>query len=159
MKTGIIRRIDDLGRLIVPKEIRRELRIKEGDAFEISIVGNDTVVFTKYSPLFDSNSFLVERVEKVLNCQGMVFGIYDDCRIKKLSKKCSVSDSVVFPQIVPNTWIDKAYEKMSSFSDGDITVYPIFTDENYGYIAVVGVGSDFIKGVVKMVIAELGGKI
>lgn len=46
--TGIIRRIDDLGRLVVPKEIRRNLRINEGDPFEI-YTDNDMVCFKKYS--------------------------------------------------------------------------------------------------------------
>ena len=47
--TGIIRRIDDLGRLIVPKEIRRTLCIHEGDAFEI-FCDKDSVIFRKYRP-------------------------------------------------------------------------------------------------------------
>lgn len=51
--TGIIRRIDDLGRVVVPKEIRRTLRIREGDPLEIFTEGKDTVCFKKYSPLGD----------------------------------------------------------------------------------------------------------
>ena len=49
--TGIIRRIDDLGRVVIPKEIRRTLRIREGDPLEIYVDGNDSVVYRKYSPL------------------------------------------------------------------------------------------------------------
>lgn len=48
--TGIIRRVDDLGRIIIPKEIRRELGIKEGDALELYQSGK-SVVFKKYFPL------------------------------------------------------------------------------------------------------------
>lgn len=48
--TGIVRRIDDLGKVVIPKEIRRSLRIKEGDAFEI-FVSNDTICLKKYSAL------------------------------------------------------------------------------------------------------------
>lgn len=51
--TGIVRRIDGLGRVVVPKEIRRTLRIKEGDPLEIFTEGKDTVCFKKYSPLGD----------------------------------------------------------------------------------------------------------
>lgn len=49
--TGIVRRIDDLGRVVIPKEIRRTLRIKEGEPLEIFTDGNGGVVFKKYSPL------------------------------------------------------------------------------------------------------------
>jgi transcriptional pleiotropic regulator of transition state genes len=47
--TGIIRRIDDLGRVVIPKEIRRTLRISEGDPLEICI-SNDMVCYRKYNP-------------------------------------------------------------------------------------------------------------
>lgn len=48
MKTGIIRRIDDLGRIVIPKEIRRNLGIREGDPLEIG-VSDDAIVLTKYN--------------------------------------------------------------------------------------------------------------
>lgn len=51
--TGMIRRIDDLGRVVIPKEIRRSLRIQEGDPFEIYLDERDSVVFRRYSPLRD----------------------------------------------------------------------------------------------------------
>lgn len=47
--TGIVRRIDDLGRIIIPKEIRRTLRLHEGDSMEIFINGEGEVIFKKYS--------------------------------------------------------------------------------------------------------------
>lgn len=64
--TGIVRRIDDLGRVVIPKEIRRTLRIREGDPLEI-FTGNDSeVVFKKYSPIGELADFTVEYSE-VLN--------------------------------------------------------------------------------------------
>lgn len=48
--TGIIRRVDDLGRVIIPKEIRRTMRIREGDSLEIFLV-NSAIMFKKYVPL------------------------------------------------------------------------------------------------------------
>lgn len=47
--TGIIRRIDDLGRVVIPKEIRRTLKIREGDPLEIFITKEGGVVFQKYN--------------------------------------------------------------------------------------------------------------
>ncbi|MDR1217588.1 MAG: AbrB/MazE/SpoVT family DNA-binding domain-containing protein [Oscillospiraceae bacterium] len=49
--TGIVRRIDDLGRVVIPKEIRRTLRIREGDPLEIFTEKDGSVVFKKYSPV------------------------------------------------------------------------------------------------------------
>ena len=48
--TGIIRRIDDLGRIVVPKELRKSLRIKNGDSLEI-FVDNEDIILKKYSPM------------------------------------------------------------------------------------------------------------
>ena len=49
--TGIVRRIDDLGRVVIPKEIRRTLRIRDGDALEIYTDNMGGVIFKKYSPV------------------------------------------------------------------------------------------------------------
>lgn len=49
--TGIVRRIDELGRIVIPKEIRRTQRIRQGDALEIFTAADGEVVFKKYSPL------------------------------------------------------------------------------------------------------------
>lgn len=55
--TGIIRRIDDLGRVVIPREIRRTLHIKEGDPLEI-FTGEGGVIFRKYNPTYDVKGFL-----------------------------------------------------------------------------------------------------
>ena len=54
--TGIVRRIDDLGRVVIPKEIRRTMRIREGDPLEI-FTSNGEVIFKKYSPMGELSSF------------------------------------------------------------------------------------------------------
>lgn len=51
--TGIIRRVDDLGRIVIPKEIRRTLHIREGDPLEIYTSNDGGIVFKKYCPLWD----------------------------------------------------------------------------------------------------------
>lgn len=56
--TGIVRRIDDLGRVVIPKEIRRTLNIREGDPLEIFVGENGSVVFQKYeTPAEDKAAF------------------------------------------------------------------------------------------------------
>ena len=55
--TGIVRRIDDLGRVVIPKEIRRTLRIREGDPLEIYTDAGGEVIFKKYSPMGEISGF------------------------------------------------------------------------------------------------------
>lgn len=58
--TGIVRRIDDLGRVVIPKEIRRTLRIREGDALEIFTDAQGGVIFKKYSPVGELSAFAAQ---------------------------------------------------------------------------------------------------
>ena len=64
--TGIVRRIDDLGRVVIPKEIRRTMRIREGDPLEIFTAADGEVIFKKYSPMGDFAEFTAQYAE-VLN--------------------------------------------------------------------------------------------
>ena len=61
--TGIVRRIDDLGRVVVPKEIRRTLRIREGDPLEIFVDREGEVILKKYSPIRELSDFAKEYAE------------------------------------------------------------------------------------------------
>lgn len=63
--TGIIRRIDDLGRVVIPKEIRRALRIREGDPLELFTVQGG-VCFKKYNPISDARD-IVKSLEEFLD--------------------------------------------------------------------------------------------
>ena len=58
--TGIVRRIDDLGRVVIPKEIRRTMRIREGDPLEIFTNSGGEVIFKKYSPVKEIGNFAAE---------------------------------------------------------------------------------------------------
>jgi len=60
--TGIIRRIDDLGRIVIPKELRRTLRIKNGDSLEI-FVDNEDIILKKYSPMESIEEAAIKYVE------------------------------------------------------------------------------------------------
>lgn len=64
--TGIVRRIDDLGRVVIPKEIRRTMRIREGDPLEIFTDNDGEVIFKKYSPIGELATFANDYAE-VLN--------------------------------------------------------------------------------------------
>ncbi len=61
--TGIVRRIDDLGRVVIPKEIRRSLRIREGDPLEIYTDADGEVIYKKYSPIGEISEFAAQYAE------------------------------------------------------------------------------------------------
>ncbi len=65
--TGIVRRIDELGRIVIPKEIRRTLRIREGDPLEIFTNHEGGVILKKYSPIGELGDLAKEYVESVAN--------------------------------------------------------------------------------------------
>ena len=75
--TGIVRRIDDLGRVVIPKEIRRTMRIREGDPLEIYTDRDGEVIFKKYSPIGELNAFAAEYAETLQKTAGMPIFICD----------------------------------------------------------------------------------
>ena len=121
--TGIIRNIDDLGRVVIPREIRRSLKIREGDPLEILIEKN-CVCFKKYSTLgsFSEDILRVaqDMAQRTFNHQ---IAIYD--RDSKVSGPNSYS-----------SYVDESWEDNStSFEYEGMGVYPIISDgELYGYI-------------------------
>ena len=75
--TGIVRRIDDLGRVVIPKEIRRTLRIREGDPLEIYTEKDGGVIFRKYSPMSDLGDFASEVCEAIHKSAGFLAAVAD----------------------------------------------------------------------------------
>lgn len=75
--TGIVRRIDDLGRVVIPKEIRRTLRIKEGTPLEIFTDREGEVILKKYSPIGELGIFAREYAEALAQTTGMISCITD----------------------------------------------------------------------------------
>ena len=121
--TGIVRRIDDLGRVVIPREIRRSLKIREGDPLEILIEKN-CVCFKKYSTLGSFSEDILriaqDMAQRTFNHQ---IAIYD--RDSKVSGPNSYS-----------SYVDESWEDNStSFEYEGMGVYPIVSDgELYGYI-------------------------
>ncbi len=76
--TGIVRRIDDLGRIVIPKEIRRSFRIKEGDPLEIFTDAEGEVIFKKYSPIGELSNFASQYAEVLHKSGGLPIAIMDN---------------------------------------------------------------------------------
>ena len=75
--TGIVRRIDDLGRVVIPKEIRRTMRIREGDPLEIYTDREGEVIFKKYSPIGELQSFAAQYADTLQKTSSMPIIICD----------------------------------------------------------------------------------
>ena len=75
--TGIVRRIDDLGRVVIPKEIRRTMRIREGDPLEIYTDRDGEVIFKKYSPIGELHAFATEYADTLQKTASMPIFICD----------------------------------------------------------------------------------
>ena len=75
--TGIVRRIDDLGRVVIPKEIRRTMRIREGTPLEIYTDREGEVIFKKYSPIGELSAFAAEYADTLHRTCGLAVIITD----------------------------------------------------------------------------------
>ncbi|MFR2534344.1 MAG: stage V sporulation protein T [Clostridia bacterium] len=75
--TGVVRRIDDLGRIVIPKEIRKTLRIKEGDPLEIFTDREGQIILKKYSPIGELSEFATEYAETLAKTTGHIACITD----------------------------------------------------------------------------------
>ena len=75
--TGIVRRIDDLGRVVIPKEIRRTLRIRDGDPLEIYTEKDGEVIFKKYSPMGELGDYAAAMCETLGRAAGVPVAIAD----------------------------------------------------------------------------------
>lgn len=122
--TGIVRRIDDLGRVIIPKEIRRSLKIREGDPLEI-FIENNGVYFQKYSTLGSLAEEPLRIAIKMASNSGLrPIAIYDtDTKLRGMEN---------FPSYVSKTWEDEdePFEYNATYG-----VYPIDADgDRVGYV-------------------------
>lgn len=93
--TGIVRRIDDLGRVVIPKEIRRSLRIKEGDPLEIFTTREGEVVFKKYNYADEHDWAKAKAIVKALH-PDLQFALYDGWGDKQTATNAKFPQSIEF---------------------------------------------------------------
>lgn len=121
-ETGIVRRIDDLGRVVIPKEIRRSMRIKEGDPLEIFVNAQDgTVSFKKYQPFEEYDWIKAKAIVSAIYPE-LQFGLYNVYGDKQ------TATNVTLPK---NIEIDDFYEEEQSIitSEMDIIGYIVFDSD------------------------------
>ena len=128
--TGIVRRIDDLGRVVIPKEIRRTMRIREGDPLEIYTDREGEVIFKKYSPIGELAVFAGEYAETLHKTCALSVVICDRDSIiacAGLSKKENVDRKI-------SRELDAAIEARSLYSAKDGETMPVCADNAAFYV-------------------------
>ena len=99
--TGIVRRIDDLGRVVIPKEIRRTMRIREGDPLEIYTGAGGEVVFRKYSPVGELSAISSQYAEAAATATklGIIITDRDHCVSAAGISKKEIIDREISPEL------------------------------------------------------------
>jgi len=125
--TGIVRRIDDLGRVVIPKEIRRTLRIREGDPLEIFTDREGEIILKKYSPIGELGAFAKEYAESLAQTAGHITCITDKDQIIAVSGAYKRD----FMEKHISNAMEKAMDGRTAFSSSrsDRNFVPIIDDE------------------------------
>lgn len=121
--TGIVRRIDDLGRVVVPKEIRRVLRIREGDPLEIYTSSTGEVILKKYSPISELGQFAGEYAETAAQVLGGTVIVSDTDQIIAASgpSRREYSEKMV------DTELDRIIQSKNRYLNDSKIVVPIIS--------------------------------
>jgi AbrB family transcriptional regulator (stage V sporulation protein T) len=146
--TGIVRRIDDLGRVVIPKEIRRTLRIREGDPLEIFVDRDGEVILKKYSPIGELGDFAKEYAESLFESTNHITIISDRDNIIAVagaSKKEYLEKQI-------GSLVEQCMENRKAAMDSNSGQYEIVKDMSETYssyaIAPIVAGGDPIGAVV-----------
>jgi AbrB family transcriptional regulator (stage V sporulation protein T) len=126
--TGVVRRIDDLGRVVIPKEIRKTLRIKEGDPLEIFTDKEGEVILKKYSPIGELSEFATGYAETLAKTTGHIACITDKDTVIAVSggSKKEFLEQDVSPEL--ESIMDEK-ESYTSQENNDVAI-PITKNDN-----------------------------
>ncbi len=131
--TGIVRRIDDLGRVVIPKEIRRTLRIREGDPLEIFVDRDGEVILKKYSPIGELGDFAKEYAESLFEGTGHITMISDRDNIIAVSggSKKEYMDKQI------GSMVEECMESRKTFVENNPGEHEICKDVKENYASLV----------------------
>jgi len=131
--TGIVRRIDDLGRVVIPKEIRRTLRIREGDPLEIFVDRDGEVILKKYSPIGEMGVFAREYAESLFETTNHIVIISDRDTIISVSggtKKDYLEKRV-------GSLLEESMEQRKPFFHDTLGEYEVCKDMRENFTSIV----------------------
>lgn len=151
--TGIVRRIDDLGRVVIPKEIRRVLRIREGDPLEIYTSKDGEVILKKYSPINELSQFAGEYAETASSVLGSTVLVSDTDQIIAVSggMKKDLLDKKIDHEL------DRLIQSKNRLMEQNRIVVPIISQgDSIGSITILPKDNDKILGDAELKAAEIG---
>lgn len=139
-ETGVIRRIDELGRIVIPKEIRKRLKITNGDQIDIC-TNNNSIILSKYEPLEDYNKELRALINSMAKNGGASIYLFDNTKCilstnDKISELDYIDSDILFR--LRNT---ESIE-LSSNMNVDITLN--YKNDAYSYLKRIVCDYDFI---------------
>lgn len=153
--TGIVRRIDDLGRVVIPKEIRRTMKIRDGDPLEIYTDGDGEVIFKKYSPIGELSPIAVQYAEAMIkhtSCPVLICD-RDNCVAAAGLPKREVLERRISPSA------EKYIESRTSFTAGADGLEPLKVldgSERTASVLIPIISSGDISGAVVLVTPDGG---
>ena len=152
--TGIVRRIDDLGRVVIPKEIRRTMRIREGDPLEIYTDTDGEVIFKKYSPIGELGPYTKQYVDVLGRTTGMSVVICD--RDHVIASSGIPKKDIVGKRISP--LVESYMERRNSYILGQDKDNLIVSEENPKAVCVMCpiIGGGDVMGAVMLLCGEKG---
>ena len=144
--TGITRRIDDLGRIVIPKEIRKNLKIKENEVLEI-FINNDEIILKKFSPFNDSEKVLSDYIKVINDMTGNDVIITDRDKVILSTKK--LEEKLLNKKL--SEYVNDLIENRSIFLSNDMKGIEVIDNEkikqNYYFIPFI-IDSDVIGSII-----------
>ena len=151
--TGIVRRIDDLGRVVIPKEIRRTMRIREGDPLEIFTEKDGEVVFKKYSPVGELSPFAVQYADVLARACNMTVLV---CDRDHVSAAAGPSRKEFYERRV-STGLDEVMESRQTYvAAGNPRLQPVDGVPRYASVASPILAAGDVTGAVCLMQSEGG---
>ncbi len=139
--TGIVRRIDDLGRVVIPKEIRRTLRIREGDPLEIFTDREGEIILKKYSPIGELGQFAKQYADSIGQTTGHIVAITDKDQF------------VAVAGTAKKDWVTKPISKDLETLINDRESIAV-GKEDKGFVRIAGDDEDIVYEVIAPIISE-----
>lgn len=152
--TGIVRRIDDLGRVVIPKEIRRTMRIREGDPLEIFTDNDGEVVFKKYSPIGEMGTFATDYAEALCKVAGYPVVVCDRDHViaaAGISKK-----EIVERRVAPGLEDMISARKNYAYTGGEKKLQPVEGVDYYALVQCPIIASGDVCGSVIIIMSSQG---
>ncbi len=151
--TGIVRRIDDLGRVVIPKEIRRTMRIREGDPLEIYTNPDGEVIFKKYSPVGEISGIAAQYAEVLAKVGGAPAAICDRDHVIAVS---GIQKKEILERRVSSSLEDLIEQRKSHYykSNEDKRLNPIEGVDKYAIACTPIITQGDVSGAVMMLSSD-----